>query len=60
VNASLKQLTHGELGKSHAVSFSGLNLGEAVFTPDQVGGNRRTGQDFSPPSPSLTCEVGAV
>jgi hypothetical protein len=31
VNASFQELTHGELGKSHAVSFSGLNLGEAVF-----------------------------
>jgi hypothetical protein len=43
VNASFQQLTHGELGKSHAVSFSGLNLSEAVFTPgrgqpaDQTG-----------------------
>jgi hypothetical protein len=51
VNASFQKLTHGELGKSHALSFSGLNLGAAVFTPDVIRGNRWTARDFSPHQP---------
>jgi len=54
VNASFQKLTHGELGKSHVLSFSGLNLSEAVF---RVSPNRRTKRDFSPHGPSPTCEV---
>jgi hypothetical protein len=43
VNASFQQLTHGELRKSHALSFSGLNLDEAVFTPGWGQPADRTG-----------------
>jgi hypothetical protein len=56
VNASFQQLTHGELGKSHVFSFSGLYLGAAVF---RVAPNRRMTRDFSPNHPSRTCEVRA-
>jgi hypothetical protein len=57
VNASFQQLTHGELGKSHVLSFSGLNLDAAVF---RVSPNRRMRRDFSPYHPSHTCEVARL
>jgi hypothetical protein len=42
VNASFQQLTHGELGKSHALFLSGFGLGEAVSGSDHSDPNRRT------------------